>query len=634
MIDKELLDLLAGGKKYVFICAALSLIGLSAGVCFTAGICLALDGIAGGKRGIEPYFLAVICVVSGIVIRFFSSVLNGKFKSELGASVKKDLRRNLYAKLLKLNGTAEDLGAAGLTQIAVEGIEQLDLYYTGYLPQFFFAVSAPFVLFAVCAFINVKAAAVLLACVPLIPASIIVMSKYAKKIFAKYWGKYTSMGDGFLDSVQGLKELKIFGADEARNKKMNADAEEFRRVTMKVLVMQLFSVTVMDLVAFGGAGAGIAVDLMTAGNTNPVSALFLVLIAAEFFIPLRAFGSAFHVAMNGAAAGKKILNLLKTEEILWGEDEFGGSGEIRFEGVSFGYGGGADEAFTEGKPGTADRGSGSRLAAENTDRAFTENKPGTADRRSGARLAAENTDRAFAENKPGTVDRGSGSRLVIEDADMVFENNKLTAIVGESGAGKSTIVKLLTGEKRPRKGQITAGGKPLSSLSRESLFGNLAAVSYDAYIFNDTVRNNFLSACQNASDPEIWEALKKVGLDGFIAENGGLDKPVAEDANNISGGQKQRLALAVNLVRPKKIYVFDEAASNVDVESEAFIMRNIAELKRFAAVILISHRLENAAGADMIYVIKDGRVNESGTHAELMKKDGEYSRLYTAQNAI
>ncbi|MDR1905985.1 MAG: ABC transporter ATP-binding protein/permease [Clostridiales bacterium] len=566
MIDKELLALLGGNKKYIFICAVLSLFGMLAGIAVTAGVCLALDGIIKGEKGISSYLLAGGVILAGALIRFITTILNGKFKGVLGAAVKKDLRKNLYEKLLKLNEKgAEELGAAGLTQVAVEGIEQLDLYYTSYLPQFFFAVSAPLILFAICAFINIKAAAVLLACVPLIPVSIILMSKYAKKIFAKYWGKYTSMGDGFLDSVQGLKELKIFNADAERNKKMNADAEEFRRITMKVLVMQLFSVTVMDLVAFGGAGAGIAVNLVSAGGLNPVLVLFLVLVAAEFFLPLRAFGSAFHIAMNGAAAGKKILTLLKVAEPEWGGDEFPDSSEIRFEDVTFGYDDKSD---------------------------------------------------------------------VIQKAGMVFKEKELTAIVGESGSGKSTIVKLLTGAKRPSSGGIFIGGKPLNMIAREIFYKNISLVSYDTYIFNDTVRNNFLLAAPKASDEEVWNALNRVNLDVFVKENGGLDKPIAEDANNLSGGQKQRLALAVNLLKPKRVYIFDEAASNIDAESEAVIMRNITALRNSATVILISHRLANVEGAGMIYVIKDGKVKERGTHVELIKKTTEYSRLYTSQKNL
>ncbi|MDR1939205.1 MAG: ABC transporter ATP-binding protein/permease [Clostridiales bacterium] len=566
MIDKELLALLGGNKKYIFICAALSLSGLLAGVAVTTGICLALDGIIKGERLSASYLLAGGLILAGIAVRFVSTLLSGKFRSFLSAAVKKDLREKLYDKVLRLNETsAEQLGAAGLTQVAIEGIEQLDLYYTSYLPQFFFAVSAPFVLFAVCAFVNLKAAAVLLACVPLIPVSIILMSKYAKKIFAKYWDKYASMGDGFLDSVQGLKELKIFDADGARNDLMNKNAEEFRRITMKVLVMQLFSVTVMDLVAFGGAGAGIAVDILTGAALNPAAVLFLVLIAAEFFLPLRAFGSAFHVAMNGATAGKKILTLLKTDEPEWGDAELDGGGEIVMSKVSFSY---------------------------------------------------------------------DGLRLVLSDADMRFEENKLTAIAGESGSGKSTIVKLLTGAKRPTAGSVTIGGRPLASLSREGYYDNLAVVGCDTYIFNDTVRNNFLPSAKSADDADIWAALKKVNLDGFVRENGGLDKPISEDAVNLSGGQKQRLALAVNLASPKRIYIFDEATSNIDVESEAIIMRNITALKSSATVVMISHRLANAEGADMIYVIDGGEVKERGRHAELMKTGGVYSRLYTAQKAL
>jgi ATP-binding cassette subfamily C protein len=567
LIDKDLIALIKGDMKYIIITVLLSLLGLFANVAITAGVCLALSKAYTGLREFSAYALPVAAVAVGIALRFGTSVLSGRFRLVLGAAVKKSLRENLYGKIVRLGvRSADETRTAGLTQLSVEGIEQLDLYYTSYLPQFFYSMLAPIVLFVIFIFIDWRTALVLLVCVPLIPMSIVMVSKFAKKIFAKYWGKYTSMGDAFLDSVQGLKELKIFGADEARNQKMNKSAEEFRRITMKVLVMQLFSVTIMDLVAFGGAGAGIAVTLTAGGADGPFYALFLILTAAEFFLPLRALGSAFHVAMNGASAGKKILALLKKDEPKWGIAAPQKGAEIAFSGVTYTYDG--------------------------------------------------------------------AERASLKGADMTFTHGCITALVGESGSGKSTAAKLILGAIRPQSGDITLGGIRTEEFSREAYYSALASVAADTYIFGDTVRNNFLLADKDADDGQIWNALKRVNLEAFVRDNGGLDKPITEDANNISGGQKQRLALAINLVPKKSIYIFDEATSNIDTESEAIIMKNVAELKKSAAVVLITHRLENAAGADGIYVLKDGAVAESGKHTELMSKNGEYARLYGAQKAL
>ena len=513
------------------------------------------------------YIYPAITAVVAIIVRYIASRLTGDLKDVLGRKVKKDLRERTYDKILRLGVKSTDgMSMAGLTQVSMEGIEQLDLYYSTYLPQFFFSMIAPFILFAICAGIDWRTSLVLLACVPLIPVSIVAVSKYAKKIFAKYWGKYTSMGDGFLDSVQGLKELKIFRADAARQIKMNENAEEFRKITMKVLVMQLASTTIMDLVAFGGAGAGIALSIVGLMNEwlAPASALFLILVAVEFFLPLRALGSAFHVAMNGASAGKKIISLLNQPDPVWGEKEVAGK-ELALENVTFSY---------------------------------------------------------------------DKKRNVLKDVNMNFPEKGMTAIVGESGCGKSTVVNLLIGARRPDKGNVLIGGDEIESVSRTAYYSHLASVSYNTYIFNDTVRANFELAKKNATDEEIFAALEKVNLSAFIKENGGLDKVITEDANNISGGQKQRLALAVNLVADKDIYVFDEATSNIDVDSEAIIMKNIKEMSENKSVIVISHRLANVVPADNIYFMQDGQVKESGSHRQLMEQKGEYAQLFNAQKQL
>lgn len=570
MIDKKLLALLGHNKKYIFYAVGLMIVGLFANLAITASICYAIQYAAeytSSGSNAQGFILPAVIVIIAMAIRYVTSRSIGDLKDTLGRNVKKDLRQKIYDKIIKLGvRTTDNMSMAGLTQLSMEGVEQLDLYYSAYIPQFFYAMIAPIILFIVTVRINWAVALVLLACVPLIPMSIIAVSRYAKKIFAKYWGKYTSMGDSFLDSVQGLKELKIFQADAAQNIKMNETSEEFRKITMKVLVMQLASTTIMDMVAYGGAGLGIALTIHAVVNVNlsAYAALFLILVAVDFFLPLRAFGSAFHIAMNGASAGNKILSLLAQPDPEWGSETLD-STEITVKDITFSY---------------------------------------------------------------------DGKRDVLKHASMNFGSTGMYAIVGESGSGKSTVVNLLLGAYHPQQGSILVGNKPLETLSRESYYSHISVVSYNTYIFNETIRQNFALAKANVTDEEIYNALKKVNLYDFIIDNGGLDKVITEDAANISGGQKQRLALAINLVANKDIYIFDEATSNIDIESEAIIMNNIKELSKEKAVIVISHRLANVIAADTIYYIEDGEVKEHGTHAELMNMHEGYAKLYTTQKNL
>ena len=570
MIDKKLLALLGHNKKYIFYAVGLMIVGLFANLAITASICYAIQYAAeytSSGSNAQGFILPAVIVIIAMAIRYVTSRSIGDLKDTLGRNVKKDLRQKIYDKIIKLGvRTTDNMSMAGLTQLSMEGVEQLDLYYSAYIPQFFYTMIAPIILFIVTVRINWAVALVLLACVPLIPMSIIAVSRYAKKIFAKYWGKYTSMGDSFLDSVQGLKELKIFQADAAQNIKMNETSEEFRKITMKVLVMQLASTTIMDMVAYGGAGLGIALTIhaVVNGSLSAYAALFLILVAVDFFLPLRAFGSAFHIAMNGASAGNKILSLLAQPDPVWGSESIDNT-EIKVKDVTFSY---------------------------------------------------------------------DGKRDVLKHASMNFGSTGMCAIVGESGSGKSTVVNLLLGAYHPQQGSILVGNKPLETLSRESYYSHISVVSYNTYIFNETIRQNFMLAKDNVTDEEIYSALKKVNLYDFIIDNGGLDKVITEDAANISGGQKQRLALAINLVANKDIYIFDEATSNIDIESEAIIMNNIKELSKEKSVIVISHRLANVVAADTIYYIEDGEVKEHGNHTELMNMHEGYAKLYTTQKKL
>lgn len=570
MIEKNLLKLLGKNKRYILYVVVFMMIGLFANITITACICYAIRIVAEydvHRDGAIIFLWPALIAMLGILVRYLTSRLVGNLKDTLGRNVKKELREKVYNKILTLGVRSTDgMSMAGLTQVSLEGVEQLDLYYSSYLPQFFYAMIAPIILFLITVWIDWRVAVVLLACVPLIPVSIIGVSRYAKKIFAKYWGKYTSMGDSFLDSVQGLKELKIFNADAAQHVKMNETSEEFRKITMKVLVMQLASTTIMDLVAYGGAGVGIAFAILGVTNRglSPFEALFLILVAVEFFLPLRAFGAAFHIAMNGVSAGNKILSLLDQPEPSWGKKEVIDP-KIALENVTFSY---------------------------------------------------------------------DGKRDVLKNVSLQLPKSGMIAIVGESGCGKSTIVNMLFGAFRPKTGQVKVGGRRMERFSRESYYARMAMVSYNTYIFNDTVRENFMLSNKETTDEEMYAALEKVNLADFIRKNGGLDKVITEDAANLSGGQKQRLALAINLVAKKDIYVFDEATSNIDIESEAIIMANIKELSKTKTVLVISHRLANVVPSDLIYYMQSGEIKEKGTHSQLMEKQGGYAKLYTAQKEL
>lgn len=570
MIDKKLFGLLKDNKKYIFYTVILSVVGLFANIAVTASLCYAIKMCFEFETHSGGYLIFIkplLIAFSAAALRYGATRLSGDLKDTLGRRVKKDLRQKVYNKILKLSvRSADDMSMAGLTQVAVEGIEQLDLYYSSYIPQFFYSIIAPVILFFITVGIDKQVAFTLLLCVPLIPVSIIAVSKYAKKIFAKYWGKYTAMGDGFLDSVEGLKELKIFGYDKAQHEKMNRNGEEFRKITMKVLVMQLASTTIMDLIAYGGAGLGIVLSIKSVveKGLSPFSALFLILVAVEFFLPLRAFGSAFHIAMNGVSAGNKILSLLEKEEPTWGTEDIESS-DIKIKSLTFSY---------------------------------------------------------------------DKKRDVLKNVSFDFPKKGMTALVGESGCGKSTVVNMLCKTFEAQMGEIIIAGKSIERLNREKLYSHLAVVSYNTYIFNDTVRNNFLTVNKNATEDEIFDALEKVNLLKFIKENGGLDMCISENASNISGGQKQRLALAISLVAKKDIYVFDEATSNIDIESEAIIMENIKELSKEKNVIVISHRLQNVVPADKIYYMEKGEVKESGSHSELMALKKGYAKLFNLQKEL
>lgn len=568
MLDKELFALLGKDKKYIFLVTVIDLVGILANIAITAFICLCINAALNKNSEINTYVLYLGLAIAVGIIKVLTIWASGKLKNNLGSNIKKNMRRQTYKKLLDLGlGKCEEQTAA-LTQMTIEGVEQVDTYYTAYLPSFFNAMIAPIILFIVCLCFRWQVAVVLIACLPLIPISIILVSKWAKKIFEKYWDKYTTMGNSFLDNLQGMKELKIFNADEFKQTETAVKSEEFRKITMKVLVMQLVSLTIIDTVAFGAAGVAIVYAILGAtASVNPLSpaiSLFLILLSAEFFLPMRTLASAFHIAMNGSTAGKKINAFLNLKSPKWGNKIIGKVTETALENVDFSY---------------------------------------------------------------------NNDRYVLNGININFQQG-FNAIVGESGCGKSTIISLLLGAYAPQNGRVSLNNIPVREYDRQKFYSKITSVSYNTFIFNSSIRDNFRLAKQDVTDTEIYRVLESVNLKSFVDSIGGLDYLILEDSENISGGERQRLALAVNLIVDKDIYLFDEATSNIDIESEAIIMREIAKLAKNKIVVVISHRLANVVNADIIYMLKDGKIIEQGPHKKLLNANGEYARVYNKQYSL
>ena len=569
MINKRLMNLLKDSKKYVTQMVIWNWIALLCNIVFIFSFAYLLENMF--RNSITSKEIGIIAVIDicMISVRFFSykKVSNASFHAAAG--VKKTLRENIYNKLLRIGSSYEEkIPTAEIVQVSGEGVEQLEIYFGKYLAQLFYSLLAPITLFAILAFVNLKASLVLLVCVPLIPISIVAVQKFAKKLLSKYWGIYTGLGDSFLENLQGLTTLKIYEADERKTIDMDRDAEQFRKITMRVLVMQLNSISVMDLVAYGGAGLGIITALFEFSKGNlTVGGLFaIIMLSSEFFIPLRLLGSFFHIAMNGMAASKKIFKILDLEE---------------------------DDKKTQ--------------SIDPKNLKITFNKVG------------------FSYDK---------ERTILENVNFVIPENGFISFVGESGCGKSTITNIIMGRNKNYTGNVRIGSKELSSLTDETIMNNITLVTHNASLFKGTVEENLRMGKHNADKSEMMEALRKVNLLDFINEQDGLDTLLLEQGSNLSGGQKQRLSLARAILHDTPIYIFDEATSNIDAESEDAIMNVIHELAKEKTVILISHRLQNVVDSHCIYTMKDGEVQESGTHEELMKRNGVYAALYNAQREL
>ena len=569
MINKRLIGTVAESKKYIAGNVILQWCSLTANIALMLSISRMLAELFRGSASVQLFTVTGIVVILALAVRFFCSIGAAKMGYFSSKAVKKSLREKIYQKLLRLGSSYnEQVKTSEVVQVAVEGVDQLETYFGAYLPQFFYAMLAPLTLFIVLCFVNVAAAVVLLICVPLIPVAIAAVQTWAKKLLSKYWGQYTELGDTFLENLQGLTTLKIYQADAFKQQEMNEQAEKFRKITMKVLTMQLNSITIMDLIAYGGAALGVimAVTQYQSGGVSLEGCLLIILLAADFFIPMRQLGSFFHIAMNGMAASDKIFRLLDLEETKPEITESFPSGHtIRCSGLSFSY---------------------------------------------------------------------EPDREILHSVDLTFPQGSFTALVGESGCGKSTLASILMGRNKGYTGSVSVGGVPLSSIQEESLLRNITYISHQSYLFKGTVRENLLMGKPGASDEELWAVLSRVNLAEFLKAEQGLDTRLLEKASNLSGGQCQRLALARALLHDSPVYIFDDATSNIDVESENDIMREIHELAKSKTVILVSHRLANVVGADHIYVLDHGIVAESGSHEELLAHHGLYERLWSAQQTL
>lgn len=568
MINKKLLSFDHGALRYVELNVLFQWLGMLCNVVFVKAVAGLIGAAFAGSLTSALLWRQLALSLATVPLRFGFTMLASGMSDKVSKDVKRTLRSNIYAKLTRLGPNYTETAATSeVVMLASEGVEQIDTYFAKYLPQLFYSLLAPVTLFCLLVGVHARSAIILLCCVPLIPMSIVAVQKFAKKLLAKYWGEYTTLGDSFLENIQGLTTLKIYQADGWKHEQMNAQAERFRKITMKVLTMQLNSVTLMDLMAYGGAGLGIisAVSAFAKGRLTLQAALTIVLLAADFFLPLRLLGSYFHIAMNGAASAEKIFKLLAAPEPADGDRVPGEDTTLRLEHVTFGY---------------------------------------------------------------------EKDRTILHDVSLAIPQGSFVSLVGESGCGKSTIAALLSGSRTGYTGSVTLGGVPVQELQQEQRLRTLTVVPHNAVIFKGTVEGNLRMAKPDAAEAELWNALEQVNLADFCRSQNGLRTALHEGGSNLSGGQRQRLAMARALLHDTPIYLFDEATSNVDAESENDIMQAIHSLAGRKTVILISHRLANVVDSDCIYVMDKGHIAQQGTHNELLAVQGAYSRLYTAQKQL
>ena len=571
MIDKRLINTVANSKKWIAINVLWNWVALIGGIISAVVFAVCLQWAFERSLTLQSAVIFTVVLIACLALRAWAGKMAVKASYKASTQVKHKLRTLIYQKLssMPLNQVNQQ-STSSVIQVASEGVEQLEIYFGRYRPQLFYSLLAPLTLFIFLVFFNAPTSLILLVCVPLIPMSIIAVNKIAKRLLAKYWSIYVGLGSSFLDNLQGLITLKIYQDDDYKAKQMDIEAENFRTITMKVLTMQLNSVSLMDLLAYGGAALGILTALLQFqdGNLSIFGVVLFILLASEFFIPLRLLGSFFHVAMNGKAASEKIFTLLDTP--------------------------------VEENKSAVDFPVKNEVTVQINDLHF-----------------------AYSEEKPA-----------INGLTLSIQPKQLTVFVGKSGCGKSTLVSLLMGFYQAQQGEIFFNGIDIKQINRHSLYRHISLVSHSSYIFKGSLRENMLMMLSNASDEVIYQCLEQVNLANFVRENGGLEMPLLSRGSNLSGGQIQRLALARALLHNADVYIFDEATSNIDVESEEIILQFIQQLKHSKTIVMISHRLANAMNADQIYVLQSGRLMESGDHASLMAENGIYAEMFNQQKNL
>lgn len=598
MIDKRLINTVADSKKWIGVTVLWNWVALVGGIISAVVFSYILQAAYFKELTMSSAVGLGVILIAALALRAFAGKKSVQASYFASTKVKHELRSLIYRKLasMPLNQVNQQ-STSSIIQVASEGVEQLEIYFGRYLPQLFYSLLAPLTLFVFLIFFSFKTAIILLICVPLIPMSIIAVNKIAKKLLAKYWSIYVGLGSSFLDNLQGLITLKIYQDDAYKAKAMDKEAEHFRKITMKVLTMQLNSVSLMDLLAYGGAAIGILTALLQFQDAqlSVLGVILFILLSSEFFIPLRLLGSFFHVAMNGKAASDKIFTLLDTPV------------ETQQSAVNF-----------EAK---------NNVQVEIKDLHF-----------------------AYSAEKPA-----------IQGLTLTIQPNQLSVFVGKSGCGKSTLVSLLMGFNKAQQGEILFNGQnaseiirnfndeiahpvgavgkadvqnPTDFVNRTSFYQKVSLVSHSSYVFKGSLRENMTMAKIDATDEQIYACLEQVNLAHFVRENGGLDMQLLSRGANLSGGQIQRLALARALLHNAELYIFDEATSNIDVESEEIILQFIQQFKQQKTIVMISHRLANAVNADCINVLDQGKLIEQGTHETLMAKQGAYAEMFQQQKDL